>query len=247
MNERNAKMNLQEGMLLAALVIVSFSRADAISDGDLEAGIMQVTRIFDNPRMADYEMRCLIRLCDGDTNRFTAALANLAVRHPEEMPFMLQEIGRYGNATNLPFLYACVTNSPHADCAVMAVCRIGGVTWELTNVVATAFEQTNMSHEVSENICLMLLGSPPIMGRPLTNAEKGRSIPCVISQAKRENIHVDWIDRALRATDPSYAYSRRRLEVMRSVLAAGPCASRYSYVTNVIHELTSCPETDLSD
>ena len=247
MSERR-EMNFREvNVLFVAMVVHASALAIPMSQSDLEEGIMRTTEIFDNPGMFDYEMRGLIRLCDWDTNRFTAALANLAVRYPEKMPLMLQEVRRYGNATNLPFLYACVTNSPHADCAVMAVCRIGGVTWELTNVVATAFEQTNMSHEVSENICLMLLGSPPIMGRPLTNAEKGRSIPCVISQAKRENIHVDWIDRALRATDPSYAYSRRRLEVMRSVLAAGPCASRYSYVTNVIHELTSCPETDLSD
>ena len=241
-------MKITSGTLpTIALLVFAAAGQETVPDERIEAKVRYAMTIEDNPRFARSELNYALHLAADDTNRFTRILQRMSAVSTNDFAFFIQEIGRYGNATNLPFLYACVTNSPHADCAVMAVCRIGGVTWELTNVVATAFEQTNMSHEVSENICLMLLGSPPIMGRPLTNAEKGRSIPCVISQAKRENIHVDWIDRALRATDPSYAYSRRRLEVMRSVLAAGPCASRYSYVTNVIHELTSCPETDLSD
>ena len=243
-------MNFREvNVLFVAMVVHASALAIPMSQSDLEEGIMRTTEIFDNPGMFDYEMRGLIRLCDWDTNRFTAALANLAVRYPEKMPLMLQEVRRYGNATNLPFLYACVTNSPHADCAVMACVRIGGVTSNLINALEMRFSETNLPHMMVNEICQHLL--PPVwVGRrnfDFTEEERARGLDFVVRHAAAETLYVDTIDGVLKASDPTYARSRRRLGVMQALLAKGPHPSSVSYVTNVIHELTSCPETDLSD
>ena len=62
-----------------------------------------------------------------------------------------------------------------------------------------------------------------------------------------DNIYHTWMDQLMIDADPTYRYSRRRLSVLRAIVARASVDPDMTYVTNAINELVAYPEENLPE
>ena len=69
----------------------------------------------------------------------------------------------------------------------------------------------------------------------------------VLRFMSEDNIYHTWMDQLMIDSDPTYRYSRRRLSVLRAVVARASADPDMTYVTNAINELVAYPEENLPE
>ena len=190
---------------------------------------------------------------DGDTNRLMRLIRETAEEDDTQEGYlascMIQMLGRYGSAGDLPFLYSCVTNPACGKDAVASILNIEGVTSNSVAAVeryltATNFPSRTQAYNRALTCKAFIYDS---WKSEVPQPVRSDAMRVVLAFASDVNTSNSIVDEALLTVDASYRQSKRRLRVMR---AAYPrCFNEFqeSYVTNAINELVAYPEADLPE
>ena len=192
----------------------------------------------------------LVEYCWNDTNRLVSALKELAMTNKEYYASMsLRELGVYGTASDIPFLYSCATNPVCGDCAIKSIIAIEGITSNSIAATQSYFNATNNfpTKKAYERalVCEKLLQD--VYGDDTLAQYRPYVMEVALDFARNVNtMHVS-LDEALIDADSSYRHSKRRLSVMRSAQMNCINQTLTNYVTNAINELVAYPESELPD
>jgi len=191
----------------------------------------------------------LVEYCWNDTNRLVSALKELAMTNKEYYASMsLRELGVYGTASDIPFLYSCATNPICGDCAIKSIIAIEGITSNSISLVSHYLESdiaTSQKSNMPADVCgefVRKTVTSSLSHDVITNA-----LGVVYAFAKLRNTGHIWLDRNLTNADPSYRFSKRRLCIMRTIANRTLNDYQSNYVTNAINELVAYPESELPD
>ena len=171
-----------------------------------------------------------------DTNRFLRLVKEVAHSNTNRTSCMIVLVAEYGREGDLPFLYEYVDDEMLGDVALHGIFKIDGIN---TNTLAAVRQYLSLSEQGrgrrGEDVCGKLLHYAL---QPQTTEEaRQMAKECIHDFALVDTNGVKWLDSIINYQLPDYRYSTNRLEVMRSVLAHGPKANQYDYVTNAIHEI----------
>ena len=149
---------------------------------------------------------------------------------------MIFLVSKYGCAADLPFLCEYVVDESLGDAALYAIFKIDGIN---TNTLAAVRQYLSLPEQgigrCGEDVCGELLRYAL---QPETSEDaRQMAKDCIHDFALVDTNGVQWLDSIINYRLPDYRYSTNRLEVMRSVLAHGPKANQYGFVTNAIHEI----------
>ena len=171
-----------------------------------------------------------------DTNRFLRLVKEVAHSNTNRADCMIFLVSKYGGAADLPFLYEYVVDESLGDTALYALFKIDGINSNTIAATRQYLSQPTHDHNRSgASVCRLLLHYAM---RPETTEEaRQMAKDCVHDFALLNTNGVQWLDSIINYQLPDYRYSTNRLEVMRSVLAHGPKANQYDFVTNAIHEI----------
>ena len=226
------------------------------TDDEIKQIIRSSSQAFDNIEVTESDLRCALSMIGYDTNRFTRLMQEIALTGTGRVErAMIQHIGRFGNASNLPFLYSCVTNSAYADLAIVSLFKIEGVT---TNAVDKLRQY--LSLPVEGDIVRMFADRTRCCDRILfahnvtpSRPEHRYLLDAMIGFANSTNLIYSWdFDESVSKRDPIYRRSKRRLAALRAVEhleIENPRVRELqrNYVTNAINELIAYPEANLND
>ena len=216
------------------------------TDDEIRSVVWRTSQAFDNPRRNESGLQHALVMSEYDTNRFTHILQEIALSGTGRVErAMIQHIGRFGNASNLPFLYSCVTNSAYADLAIVSLFKIEGVTTNSVNKLNEFFLLTRDDPSLCGSCCSQVLCGEMVARASLTNREY--LLNSVRNFAMSTNRCVYVLDQSLRRADPGYAHSRRRLAVLTASTNYWLSGFQRNYVTNAINELIAYPEANLND
>ena len=216
------------------------------TDDEIKQIIRSSSQAFDNIEVTESDLRCALSMIGYDTNRFTRLMQEIALTGTGRVErAMIQHIGRFGNASNLPFLYSCVTNSAYADLAIVSLFKIEGVTTNSVNKLNEFFLLTRDDPSLCGSCCSQVLCGEMVARASLTNREY--LLNSVRNFAMSTNRCVYVLDQSLRRADPGYAHSRRRLAVLTASTNYWLSGFQRNYVTNAINELIAYPEANLND
>ena len=171
-----------------------------------------------------------------DTNRFLRLVKEVAHSNTNRAGSMIYLVSKYGGENDLPFLYEYVRDERWGDDALEALFKMDGIN---ANTLAAVRQYLSLPEQgigrCGEDVCGRLLYYAM---QPQTSGE-ARQIAkdCIHDFALVNTNGVKWLDSIINYWLSDYRYSTNRLEVMRSVLAHGPKANQYDYVTNAIHEI----------
>ncbi len=219
---------------------------DDASDARIKSVIVGSTLYIDSPDLAIEGFRYAKALCAGDTNRFARLLCEAAdTNNVWICDQLIRDLGCHGTPAQLPFLYSMATNVQHGATAVESILRLEGVTSNSISLAGAYLSMTNAAFDLRADVCKALL-----LSTASTNVAD--SVRCSAREvahryALRTNRSVVYIDYIFTNCDSTYRFSKRRLAVMRSVLALGVHPSSTNYVTNAINELVAYPEADLPE
>ena len=230
--------------LIAVVALASaVANSEEVSDDRIKSMIIGSESYIDNSRAAERLYNNARRRCGDDTNRFARILCELAQTDDKHIADrMIYRLGWHGTTAQLPFLYSMATNEQHGATAVKSILRLEGVT---SNSVATASRylfSTNYRHRARYEICDCLVSQ-----LAKTQANRSQAERVVLRFLSDYNIYHDWLDAAMKRTDPTYSQSKRRLSVLRAISLRETDAKDLSYITNAINELVAYPEADLPD
>ena len=183
--------------------------------------------------------------CEGDTNRYLRVAKETAVSNPKFAYMAIDLVNKYGSASDLPFLYQYTNDTECAAQTLSVILKLGGLTEDSLNAAINCMADTNTYHVLERNIVARdLFGAAAISS--VTSGLKELATTNALNYACRSIGYVDVIDIGFRNVDPSYAFSKRRLFVLRSLL---PHCEGYelNYTTNAINELVAYPEANLPD
>ena len=171
-----------------------------------------------------------------DTNRFLRLVKEVAHSNTNRAGCMIFLVSKYGGTADLPFLYEYVSDESLGDAALHGIFKIDGIN---TNTLAATRHYLSLparNHSITGGeVCQLLLHYAL---QPQTTEEaRQMAKDCIHDFALVHTNGVEWLDEIINYQLPDYRYSTNRLEVMRSVLAHGPKANQYDYVTNAIHEI----------
>jgi len=149
---------------------------------------------------------------------------------------MIFLVSKYGGEADLPFLYEYVCDARWGDGALEALFKMDGVN---ANTLAAVRQYLSLPEQgigrCGEDVCGRLLYYAM---QPQTSGEaRQMAKDCIHDFALVNTNGVKWLDSIINYWLSDYRYSTNRLEVMRSVLAHGPKANQYDFVTNAIHEI----------
>lgn len=234
-------------MLALCFVALSVGLAGAEhTDEEVRHLILRSGWYIDDGDLARADFRLAKEWCGTDTNRFARLLYELAQTNDVKIADrMIRCLGRNGTVAQLPFLYSQATNVAHGVSAVRSILRLEGVT---SNSVAAAERYLTDGRFGDRNcyeVCDALLNQSKRIPLPAAAWSNAMSVARQFMAAR--NIYHDWLDQAMIRADPSYLASRRRLAVMRSVMARTQEPGDLAYVTNAINELVAYPEENLSE
>ena len=188
-------------------------------------------------------------MAGNDTNRFASVLRDLAVENTNQTEYVIRSLGRYKTPESLPFLHSYATNLIYGVDAVKSIFAIEGVNTNSFSALESYLSITNripnsVSHDRSE-LCKDFLSN--VFADSALVTFRQPSLDMMLDFAKYRNTGHVVIDGALQAVDPSYRYSKRRLQVMR--LSMERCLNSFhtNYISNVINELVAYPESELPD
>ena len=194
-------------------------------------------------------IRKALRMAGNDTNRFARVLRELAAENTNQTEYVLEDLGVYRTPQSLPFLYSYATNATYGACALKSIFAIEGVNSNSIAAIQNYLLLTNsfpnnLSHDRSE-LCEGLL-QKVFTSQDLVPFRAG-CLSMMVDFARNRNAGHISLDGSIQSVDPSYHFSKRRLEVLRS--AQSRCVNDYqlAYVTNAINELVAYPESALPD
>ena len=236
-------MRMRSLIVIAVASLTSLMLSGEATDSQVKDLVIRSGEVIDNSRRARRMFDNAEGLCEGDTNRFARILYELAQTNDVCMANrMIACLGWYGTPAQLPFLYSMATNEQHGATAVKSILRLEGVT---SNSVATASRylfSTNYRHRARYEICDCLVSQ-----LAKTQANRSQAERVVLRFLSDYNIYHDWLDAAMKRTDPTYSQSKRRLSVLRAISLRETDAKDLSYITNAINELVAYPEADLPE
>ena len=226
------------------------------TDEEIKDVIRSSSMAFDNAEMNEDGMRCALSMTGYDTNRFTRLLQEIALSGTGRVEqAMIQDIGRFGNTNNLPFLYSCVTNPAFANLAIISTFKIEGVT---TNSVDKLIQYLTFPADSDQPG--LYAARAKRCGWIMTehNVTPSQSnhrylLDTLIGFAASTNWAYAWVlDECIIRHDPVYRYSKRRLAALQASSHFEISNSRIqdyqrNYVTNAINELIAYPEANLND
>lgn len=230
-------------VLLVVVAMSGLAVDDDMSDEKIKRMIVSSNCYIDNPDAAERMFMNARQRCCGDTNRFARLLFEVAQTDNERIAEdMIRCLGWYGTSAQLPFLYSMATNAQYGASAVKSVLRLEGVTSNSVALAERYLFETNYRHRVRYEVCDGLISQ-------LAKASDGRKYAenVVVRFLSDQNIYHDWLDGAMKRAIPSYAQSKRRLSVLRSVSRRTVDAHDLAYVTNAINELVAYPEANLPE
>ena len=226
--------------LLSAMVVIG------ATDEEIKSYLIDSMFYIDNSDGVRWDRQHAWELCEGDTNRFARIICELAhTNHQRIAKGMISFLGVRGTAEQLPFLYSQVSNTEYGVNAVLAILRIEGVTSNSVSMVENYLALTNVSARNRYYACEALVGRTFAPG--VTPSVKADAVNVELRFMAEVNIFHDWLDETMKRCDSSYAVSKRRLSVLRSVSARTSDPNDLNYVTNAINELVAYPEADLPD
>ncbi|MBQ8126153.1 MAG: hypothetical protein IJ173_09815 [Kiritimatiellae bacterium] len=171
-----------------------------------------------------------------DTNRFLRLVKEVAHSNTNRTGCMIVLVAEYGREDDLPFLYEYVDDEILGDVALHGIFKIDGIN---TNTLMAVRQYLSLPEQgrgrCDEDVCGELLRYA--MQPQTTEEARQMAKDCIHDFALVDTNGVKWLDRIINYQLSDYRYSTNRLEVMRSVLAHGPKANQYDYVTNAIHEI----------
>ena len=171
-----------------------------------------------------------------DTNRFLRLVKEVAHSNTNRTGCMIVFVSKYGREDDLPFLYEYVDDEILGDVALHGIFKIDGIN---TNTLMAVRQYLSLPEQgrgrCDEDVCGELLRYA--MQPQTTEEARQMAKECIHDFALVDTNGVQWLDCIINYQLPDYRYSTNRLEVMRSVLAHGPKANQYDYVTNAIHEI----------
>ena len=233
-------------MTFVSLVVscAAVAAADAATDEAVKRQIAFSCSIEDNPSLETSAFDRAFGMTGRDRVRFGRILAEMAeARDGSLSGLLINRMGFYGSAEQLPFLYSRTTNAVYGVEAARAILRIEGVTSNSIAGVESFLSMTNAPMPSREDLCLELLsrrtGAGDLMRR---DAED-----CAYRFFAADDVYDGWYDGRVRALLPGYEHSKRRLAVLRSVQALGLNRYNETFITNAIRELVAYPEADLPD
>lgn len=206
---------------------------------------------------------------DGDTNRLARLIAEIAETNDVDLASqMIESLGEYGTAAQLPFLYSCATNPVLGKVAVNAVLSIEGVTSNSVEMVNNFLFQTNFFPFPNigdrADVCAGLLD------KVYSNAILSECRSNVWEMAWRferdVNLVPNTIDTKFSELDQLYRYSSRRLSLLRTIrqrldsefvaitnsnyeVERRLCCYEFqtNHIVTAINELVAYPEANLPD
>ena len=227
---KNAILFAASIMAMSGLAYIRFS--NELSDDEYKEFLVERTE----PRCGNGRggLDCIPSL--PDTNRFLRLVKEVAHSNTNRAGSMIYLVSKYGGESDLPFLYEYVRDERWGDDALEALFKMDGINANTLAATRQYLSQPARDHSCTGgDLCRLLLH---YVLRPETTEEaRQMAKDCVHDFALVYTNGVQWLDGIINYQLPDYRYSTNRLEVMRSVLAHGPKANQYDFVTNAIHEI----------
>ncbi len=235
---------------IAIIAVLLFCSAAFAEEGATDAEIMEYlmnsTLYIDNFEGARWDFQHARDLCGANSNRFARILGELAHTNDAKIAeCMISLLVQYGTSAQLPFLYSQATNVEYGADAVRSILRIEGITSNSVALVDSYLSMTNMTNRNRYYVCSDFIGKA--FSSSVSAAMQLSSEQVYLRFMAESNIYHDWLDSELRTRDSSYAQSKRRLDVLRSVCDRTNDPADLNFVTNAINELVAYPEADLPD
>ena len=238
-------------MLFLAIGFRAFGDAaepQEYSDAEIKEKYVFISRLVHGDENGSH-IRKALRMAGNDTNRFARVLRELAVENTNQTKRAIRDLGFFRTPQSLPFLYLYATNTTYGAQALKAVFAIEGVTSNSVDALRSYLMITNymppkVEYSRSE-LCESLLKKVHATSELELFRESCRTM--AVEYAKDVSTMHKSLDMALLEVDPSYRFSKRRLNVMRSAQNRCWNAMLTNYVTNAINELVAYPEANLPD
>ena len=200
----------------------------------------------DNMNAAERAFDSAWNMCGGDSNRFSRLLYEISltndVRHASSA---MRLLAHFGTSAQLPYLYSVSTDEIRGAQAVKAILRIEGVTTNSILAVSNCLAQTVINdHErylAFRDLVERLYRLNP------EDSCREFGLNYIRRHALTANEYCLGVDYELKKRDLTYAVSKRRLAVLRSVLALELNDHQRNAVTNAINELVAYPEANLPE
>ena len=236
-------MKIIAAAIILLVATTGRSAGEDTSDNWIKEMLVGSNCYIDNPDAAERMFQNARRRCAGDTNRFARLLCEVAQTNDIMIAEdMINSLGVYGTAAQLPFLYSMATNEQHGATAAKSILRLEGVTSNSVDVVARCLFSTNYTKRVRYEVCDCLISQ-------LAKHQGDRPVAegVALRFMSDFNIYHDWLDIAMKKANPTYSLSKRRLRTLRSIALRELDVNDIAYVTNAINELVAYPEADLPE
>ena len=239
-------MKIIAAAIILLVATTGRSAGEDTSDNWIKEMLVGSNCYIDNPDAAERMFQNARRRCAADTNRFARLLCEVAQTNDIMIAEdMINSLGVYGTAAQLPFLYSMATNEQHGAAAVKSILRLEGVTSNSVAIAGTYLSMTNITQRDRSAVCDIFFNAVKTSNVPDALKQEGENV--TLRYAGTANLYFRRMDEAMIRTEPSYRQSRRRLVVLRSVHSLGVSPYQLAYVTNAINELVAYPEADLPE
>ena len=237
-------------MIKYALLLLVVFRGSVWAEGFSDAKVRQLIvgsfQFVDNPHAGEKRLGYAKACCGIDTNRFARLLYEVAQTNSKWIAEgAIDDLGRYGTAAQLPFLYSMTTNVELGATAMRSVLRLEGLTERSVSAASNFLFRTSIGNRPRYEVCECLLEC--VQNHGLTHPQRGNSLNVAVSFMSDQNIYHDWLDAGLVRADPSFRRSKRRLRALRAIAVRETDQRDLAYVTNAIAELVTYPEVDLPE
>ena len=237
---------------LLAIVFAAFAFAllgdDVVyQDEDVRRTLSMSCCVIDNSgKINRMRNHALSVQCGNDTNRFARIVCELAHTNNVIMArAMIGLLGTYGSAEHVPFLVSQTTNEVYAARAINSIFRIEGATSNAIAVADVYMSRTNVMNRSRYEVARSVVQHCIFDGQP--SSIRQFASQSVLRFMSEDNIYHTWMDQLMIDSDPTYRYSRRRLSVLRAVVARASADPDMTYVTNAINELIAYPGENLPE
>ena len=238
-------MKIIAAAIILFVAIAGHSAGEDTSDDWIKEMLVGSNCYIDNPDAAERMFQNARRRCAGDTNRFARLLCEVAQTNDIMIAEdMINSLGVYGTAAQLPFLYSMATNEQHGAAAVKSILRLEGITSNSVAVANTCLSIKSIKEPDRLDVCRMIVDLAYDSGTR-SNAQ-ARALSYVYRHARTCDYPAG-LDQCLIWHDSTYRLSRRRLSILRDVREHGVDRWDIAYVTNAINELVAYPEADLPE
>ena len=219
------------------------------SDHDIVASLMQLPP---SEHGISSRISGAFRRCGSDSNRICRIGRQLYAESPakRDKHIGLGIVWRYGTTNDIAFLESCVTNVACGRYAMRVLTKVEGVTSNsvvqlerFRSAIADESQMGEFAVDRAGAVSDLLFAASKIGNLPLRNHIGAYAWSCLSAETNQ----VATIDSMLAFCDPSYKWSRRRLNVLRQAYAQTPIEAMRACLNARIQELESYPEADLPE